>query len=121
MPPVVGHAKAGKLRVIAVTGERRSAAMPEIPTVDELPGFGEFRFTNWMGVFVPARTPVPIVQRLADTLATIVKEPETRERLIAAGVDPAGSSSAEFVTFLHGETQRYGRLSKERGIKATSE
>lgn len=74
MPPVVAHAKAGKLRVLAVTSDKRSAAMPDVPAVAEFPGFAGYRFTNWMGVFVPAKTPPQIVQRLAAEVARIVRE-----------------------------------------------
>ncbi|UUZ66471.1 tripartite tricarboxylate transporter substrate binding protein (plasmid) [Polaromonas sp. P1-6] len=56
MPPVVAHAKSGKLRVLAVTTPKRSALMPDVPTVSEMPGMRDYRFSNWMGVFAPAKT-----------------------------------------------------------------
>src|SRR5664280_2136121 len=64
MPPTVGAVKAGKLRAIAVTSQKRSNVMPDVPAVAELKGMGDYRFTNWMGVFAPAKTPAAIVERI---------------------------------------------------------
>ncbi len=118
IPPVVQHAKAGKLRVLAVTGERRSGALPEVPAVAELPGFAGYRFTNWMGVFAPAKTPAPIVERLNQEIVRIVREPVTRDALAAQGVDAAGLSVIEFEAFLDSETRRYATIARERMIVA---
>jgi tripartite-type tricarboxylate transporter receptor subunit TctC len=118
IPPVVQHAKAGKLRVLAVTGDRRSSAMPDVPTVAELPGFAGYRFTNWMGVFAPAKTPMAVVERLNQEISRIVREPSTRETLAAQGVDAAGFSVAEFESFLDSETRRYATIARERMIVA---
>jgi len=118
IPPVVQQAKAGKLRVLAVTGERRSPALPDAPTVAELPGFAGYRFTNWMGVFLPAKTPMAIVERLNGEISRIVREPAVRDALLAQGVEPAGLSIAEFERFLDAESQRYSTIARERKIKA---
>jgi tripartite-type tricarboxylate transporter receptor subunit TctC len=103
MPPTVAHAKGGKLRILAVTSAMRSAAMPHVPAVSEIPGFHDYRFTNWMGVYVPAKTPTPIVERLAAELAKVVLEPEIRDKLIWAGIEPVGNTPAEFAAFLAAE------------------
>jgi len=118
MPPTVPHAKSGRLRILAVTGEKRSAAMPEVPAVAELPGFRDYRFTNWMGVYVPAKTPPAVIERLAAEIAKIVREPETREKLLSQGVEPVGNTPVEFRSFLKDETQRYAKIAKERQIKS---
>jgi tripartite-type tricarboxylate transporter receptor subunit TctC len=117
IPPVVQHARAGKLRALAVTGDRRSPALPEVPAVAELAGFAGFRFTNWMGVFVPARTPVAIVDRLNAEIVRIVRDPGVRDVLLAQGVEAAGLAVAEFERFLDVEGQRYGRIARERNIR----
>lgn len=117
MPPVVQLAKSGKLRVLAVTSAKRSAAMPEVPAMAELPGFAGYRFTNWMGVFVPAKTPQAVIDKLAAAIAKIVREPTVKERLLSQGVEPVGSSPAEFGAFLEAERQRYTEIAKERGIR----
>lgn len=116
IPPVVQHAKAGKLRVLAVTGDRRSTALPDVPTVAELPGFAGFRFTNWMGVFAPARTPAAIIDRINQEIVRIVRDPVTRDVLAAQGVEAAGLSVAEFEVFLDSETRRYATIARERMI-----
>lgn len=118
MPPVVPHAKSGKLRVLAVTSAKRSAAMPGVPAMAELPGFAGYRFTNWMGVYVPAKTPQTVIDKLAAAIAKIVREPAVKEKLLSQGVEPVGSSPAEFGVFLEAERQSYTKIAEERGIRA---
>ena len=118
MPPTVPHAKSGKLRILAVTSTKRSAAMPEVPAMAELPGFAGYRFTNWMGIYVPAKTPQPIVDILADAFAKIVREPVVRDKLLSQGVEPMGNTPVEFAAFLKTEHQTYTKIAKERGIHA---
>ena len=118
MPPVVPHAKSGKIRIVAVTSEKRSAATPEIPAMAELPGFAGFHFTNWQGVYVAAKTPPAVIERLSAEIAATVKEPAIREKLLAAGVDPAGLSPSEFAAFLAKERATYTRVQKARNIRA---
>ena len=117
LPPVVGHHNAGRLRIVAVTSSRRSGALPDIPTVAELPGFAGYNFTNWTGVFVAANTPPAVIEKLASGIARAVQDPAVREKLIKAGVDPLGLPTAEFAKFLAGEDQTYTKIAKERGIK----
>jgi tripartite-type tricarboxylate transporter receptor subunit TctC len=119
MPPTVPHAKSGKLRILAVTSEKRSSAMPDVPAVAELPGMKGYRFTNWMGVYVPAKSPQPVIDRLAAEVGKIVREPAMREKLLSQGVEPVGDTSAEFAGFLKAEFETYSRIAKERNIRAT--
>ena len=119
MPPTVPHAKSGKLRILAVTSEKRSSAMPEVPAVAELPGMKGYRFTNWMGVYVAAKTPQPIIDRLAAEIAKVVREPAIREKLLSQGVEPIGDTTAEFGAFLKSEFDTYSRIARERNIRAT--
>jgi tripartite-type tricarboxylate transporter receptor subunit TctC len=118
MPPTVSHAKNGKLRILAVTSDKRSSAMPEIPAVAEIAGFAGYRFTNWFAVYIPAKTPAPIAERLAGEIGKIVREPEIRAKLLSAGVEPVGNSPAEFAAFLAAERRTYSRIARERGIRA---
>ena len=119
MPPTVPHAKSGKLRILAVTSEKRSSAMPDVPAVAELPGMKGYRFTNWMGVYVPAKTPQPVIDRLAAEIAKIVREPAMREKLLSQGVEPVGDTTAEFAAFLKAEFDTYSKIAKDRNIRAT--
>ncbi|MDB5825174.1 MAG: hypothetical protein JWR21_3878 [Herminiimonas sp.] len=118
MPPTVPFAKSGKLHILAVTSEKRSTAMPDVPSVAELPGFAGYRFTNWMGMFVPAKTPQALVDKLAATIDRIVHEPAMKSKLSQQGVEPAGGTPADFAAFLKTESETYSRVQKERGIRA---
>jgi len=118
MPPVMGPHKAGKIRIVAVTSEKRSAATPEIPAMAELPGFNGYSFTNWTGVFMAAKTPPAVIERLAAEIGRIVKEPGVRDKLLAAGVEPLGLPPAEAVKFFEREKATYVKLAKARNIKA---
>ena len=117
MPPVIGHHKSGKLKIIAVTSAKRSAATPDIPSVAELPGFAGFHFTNWQGVYAAAKTPPAVIQRIAAEIANAVRDPATRQRLLTAGVDPLGLGPAEFSSFLTREHATYTKVAKDRNIK----
>ncbi len=117
MPPTVGAVKAGKLRAIAVTSKKRSAVMPDVPAVDEIKGMNDYRFTNWMGLFAPGKTPPAILDRIGAEVAKMMQEPVMRQRLLNAGVDPQGMRGAEFAAFLKAERQRYDKVAAERGIK----
>ena len=117
MPPVIGHHKSGKLKIIAVTSAKRSSATPEIPSVAEVPGFAGFHFTNWQGVYAAAKTPPAVIQRIAAEIANAVRDPATRQRLLTAGVDPLGLGPAEFSAFLAREHATYSKVAKDRNIK----
>ncbi|RYF39015.1 MAG: tripartite tricarboxylate transporter substrate binding protein [Comamonadaceae bacterium] len=121
MPPTVAHVKGGKLKALAVTGSRRSSVMPDVPAVAELPGLSDYRFTNWMGVFAPAKTPQAIVDQLSAEIVKVCKEDATRAKLDAAGVDAAGLGSREFAEFLVAERKRYKAIAKERSIRFTEQ
>ena len=118
MPPVVGPHKAGKLRILAVTSSKRSAATPDIPAMAELPGFDGYSFTNWTGVFMAAKTPPAVIERLAAEIGKVVREPVIREKLLAAGVDPFGLTTAQTVQFFAREKATYAKLAKARAIRA---
>ncbi len=118
MPPVMGPHKAGKIHIIAVTSEKRSAATPDIPAMAELPGFAGYSFTNWTGVFMAAKTPPAVIERLAAEIGKAVREPAIRAKLLAAGVDPLGLSTADTVKFFAREKATYVKIAKARQVKA---
>ena len=112
LPPV----KSGKLRLIAVTGEKRHASLPDTPAVAEfLPGF---LTGSWQGLLAPARTPPEVVATLNAEVARVLFTPEMRERMQAQGADPIGTSAAESTKFLRDELGRFTKLVKETGYKA---
>jgi len=118
LPPVVVPHKAGKVRILAVTSEKRSGALPDIPAMAELPGFAGYNFTNWTGIFMAAKTPPAVIERLAAEIGKAVQDPVVKEKLVQAGVDPLGLTTPQFVKFLAREKDTYGRIAKARNIKA---
>jgi tripartite-type tricarboxylate transporter receptor subunit TctC len=116
MPPTVPLIKAGKLRALAVTTKTRSALMPELPTIMEagLPGF---ETVAWFGVLAPAGTPPEVVNRLSAEIAKIAKSPEMRERLVAMGAEPVGSTPAEFKAVIDRDIAKWKPLAQKVGIK----
>ena len=118
LPPVVAPHNAGKIRILAVTSVRRSSALLDIPAMAELPGFAGYNFTNWTGVFMAAKTPPAVIERLAAEIGKAVQEPVLKEKLLGAGVDPLGLPTPEFVKFLAREKDTYSKIAKARNIKA---
>ena len=108
------HVKAGKLKVLAVTGLNRSAAVPDYPTVHEsgVPGFNG---NSWLGLVAPAGTPKEVVARLSEEVAKILHAPEVRERFIAQGVEPVGSTPEQFAAFIEAEMPRWASAAKSSG------
>jgi tripartite-type tricarboxylate transporter receptor subunit TctC len=116
VPSVIRHVQAGKLRPIALSGPKRTAAAPGIPTVAEsgLPGF---EVTSWFGVSAPARTPRPIVDRLNGEIVRALNTPDLRERLLGMGADPVGNTPEQYTLFVQNEIAKWGKVIKAAGIK----
>lgn len=116
MNPVVvlPHAKAGRVRIIATTGTKRDALLPELPTVaDTVPGFES---TLWWGIAAPAKTPAVIVQLLHSEIVKAMQSPEVRERIAKQGAAPHADSPAEFTDFIRGERERIVRVGRQANI-----
>jgi tripartite-type tricarboxylate transporter receptor subunit TctC len=115
---VVPYARAGKLRLLAVTGASRSEFAPGVPTVAEsgVPGFD---VTTWYAVFATGGTPAPIVERLNVELGKISRNPKLREQLAGLGIDASASASpAEARAYRDAEVERWGKLVRALGVKA---
>jgi tripartite-type tricarboxylate transporter receptor subunit TctC len=111
LPPV----RSGKLKLIAVSGEKRHSTLPDTPAVAEfLPGF---LTGSWQAVLAPAKTPPDVVAALNAELARVLFTPDMKERLQAQGADPIGTPAAESTKFLRDELGRFTRLVKETGYK----
>ena len=109
------HVRSGRLRAIAVTSPKRIAALADIPAVAEaLPGFD---VQGWYGVIGPANMPRPIVTGLLGELLRILNQPEVRERIVADGSEPVGSSPEEFHQFMLADLAKWAKVVKESGIK----
>ena len=117
IPSAIAHVRAGKLRAIAVTSLKRSAGVPDVPTVAEsgVPGFDA---SSWFGLTGPAGLPRDIAQKIALDVARILKGPELRERFVSQGADPVGSTPDEFAEHMKSETAKWARLVKASGAKA---
>jgi tripartite-type tricarboxylate transporter receptor subunit TctC len=114
---VVPHVKSGRVRLIAMTTEKRSAAFPDVPTVVES-GIPGVIAVAWFGIHAPARTPKAIVARLHDEAVRVVREPSIRDRFLADGADPVGSTPDEFGKFVASEIGKWTKVVKTAGIKA---
>jgi tripartite-type tricarboxylate transporter receptor subunit TctC len=110
------HAQSGRLRVLAVTTAQRQPLLPDLPAISEtVPNFG---VSNWEGMFVPGKTPGPVVDRLFKEINAALQAPELRKRQQAAGIDPQGSTTrAEFMQFVRADTERWAKLVKEARIQ----
>jgi tripartite-type tricarboxylate transporter receptor subunit TctC len=116
-PLVAGltQVKAGKLKPIALTGNKRSPVLPNVPTIGEtLPGYS---VEAWYGLMVPAKTPVAIVQFLNAQTRKALDTPIVRERLLANGVEVAASTPQEFAQFIHEDAAQWAKLVKDAGIE----
>ena len=106
-----------RLRGIAVGTAKRLPLLPELPTVAES-GYPEYEASNWHGIAVPAKTPKEIVARLSGELLRILKLPDIRERLTAAGTEPAGNLPEEYAAAIKADLIKWAQVVKAAGIKA---
>jgi len=117
MPSSAALVRAGQLRALAVTTERRIDAFPDLPTVAEA-GVPGYAIATWYGIWAPARTPAPIVGRLQAAIAEVLADPATRTRLEPLGAEPVGDPPEAFAAFVRAEYDRWGRLVREARITA---
>ena len=110
------HIKSGKLRPLAVTGNKRNPALPEVPTFEEL-GYKGFTAVQWYGIVGPAKMPPTIVARLNAEINKAIATPELRERLSSEALEPLPMTSAEFAAFIAAEVDRWTKLVRERNIE----
>ncbi|HXF67097.1 MAG TPA: tripartite tricarboxylate transporter substrate binding protein [Burkholderiales bacterium] len=116
MPAVLPHAKAGRLRPIAVGTAKRSSALPDVPTVAEN-GFPGFEVSLWLGFFAPRGTPAPVVSRLYDELVKIAQSPEMKEQFERNGADPITTTQAELSKLMKAELAKYTKVIKAANIQ----
>ena len=110
------HIRSGKLRILAITGERRIAALPKVPSMNEaLPGF---LAKPWTGIVAPPRTSAAITARLSAAVAEGLKLPDVARRLAERQLEPVGGSPEEMVAFMQQELDRWGKVIRTLGIKA---
>ena len=108
--------KAGKARALAVTGPKRAASLPDVPTVAEAALKG-YEATNWYGYVVPAATPRPIIERLHQATVTVLDMRDIRKALFDQGIEAAPSSPERFAAYIKSETAKWTKVIKAAGIK----
>jgi tripartite-type tricarboxylate transporter receptor subunit TctC len=111
------HVRSGRLRALAVTGLKRSPAVPDLPTVEQA-GVKPYSTTSWYGVLAPAGTPAAIIGKLNADMQKVVTQGEVRQRLSADGAEPAGGSPEDFQRHLAAEITKWQRVVKAAGIHA---
>jgi tripartite-type tricarboxylate transporter receptor subunit TctC len=115
LAPALPHIKAGKLRALGVTSEKRSSSLPEVPAIAEtLPGFG---IVSWQAIFAPAGVPKPVVDKLSGELIKAINDPDVKSKLVAQGIEPGGMSPAELGAFQKSEVEKWARVIKAGNIK----
>ena len=113
---IVPSIKAGRLRALAVTGKRRAALLPEVPTLDES-GVPGYEAGSWYGILAPAGTPQAVVAKLHKAIVRALAQPEVRERLVSEGAEVIGSTPEAFAAHITAELARMGKLIRDAGIR----
>ena len=115
VPGIISFVKSGRLRALAVSTAKRSAAMPEIGTIaDDLPGY---EMSGWIGLMAPVGMPREISGRLSREVRKILEIPEIKERFLTLGLDPAGNTPEEYAEFLRRQNDRYASIVKQANLK----
>jgi tripartite-type tricarboxylate transporter receptor subunit TctC len=110
------HVRSGKLKALGVSGAKRNAAVPDVPTIAEA-GVPGYEVSNWWGILSPAGTPQPVLDRLYKEINLILDSPETRKRFELEGAEVIRMKPAEITSFVAKETEQWTRVVKEAGIK----
>jgi tripartite-type tricarboxylate transporter receptor subunit TctC len=116
LPSAAPHIKAGKVRALAVSSEERSPAFPDVPTMKEL-GYPDLISYSWFGISVPAKTPQPIVDRLATEMQVVLKEPAVVKRWEEIGAEASTATPAEVTRFIQAEIDKWTPVVKSTGAR----
>ena len=117
LPSAIPHIKSGKLKAFAVTSAQRSAAMPELPTVEEAGKLKGFEASSWFGLLAPAGTPPEIANRIQQEVAKALNTPAIKEKLLAVGAIPSGNTPQEFAKLIDSEITKWAQVVKVSGAK----
>jgi tripartite-type tricarboxylate transporter receptor subunit TctC len=117
MLQTIPHVKSGRLKLIAVSSEKRIAALPDTPTVGEGPGLAGFVTGSWQGMVAPAKVPPEVVSKLNAEMVRVLALADIKEKLGTQGTEPVANSSQDTARWMANETQRMGKLIKDVGFK----
>jgi tripartite-type tricarboxylate transporter receptor subunit TctC len=115
IPSAINFIKAGRLKALAVTSAKRSAALPDLPTVAEAANLPGYEATSWFGILVPANTPPDLVKLINTEVVRAINSPAVRERYAAMGAEPVGNTPEQFANFIKSEIAKWTRVVKESG------
>jgi tripartite-type tricarboxylate transporter receptor subunit TctC len=115
LPSSLGHIRDGRLRALAVTTERRSQALPDVPTTREA-GFPTVDAVAWFGLQAPARMPRPVIERLASEVSAVLQDPAVRAKVAEQGAEPVGDTPEQFEAFIRREIARWGEVIRRGNI-----
>jgi len=110
------YLQGGKLHVIGVAAHKRMAQLPNVPTIEE-GGVPDFEVSSWNGLFAPAKTPQPIVDKLYEVTVTALKSPQMKEKMEAEGAEPVGQTPAQFRAYVQAEIDKWGKVIKAANVK----
>ena len=114
MPSAIQHVRSGKLRPIAVTTAKRSPELPDVPTIAEA-GVPGYEATSWFGMFAPAATPQPLLDKLNAALVKVLNQPDVKKKIAEQGGDVVAETPAQFAAFIKSETAKWGKVVKDSG------
>jgi tripartite-type tricarboxylate transporter receptor subunit TctC len=114
-PASLQHVRAGTLRVLAVTTEKRLPYLPDVPTIAES-GFPDYEISSWQGLFAPGGTPGAIVAKINHEVVEMLQTPDVQARIRREGADPVGSSPAQFTARVKGELDKWAKVVKAAGL-----
>lgn len=116
-PAALPHIKSGRVKALAVTSMKRSALLPDVPTIAES-GFPQYEVSGWNGLLAPAGTPMDVIDRLHSEVAKILKLPDVRSRMLATGLEPVGTTPREFSALINSEIGKWEKVVKLSGASA---
>jgi tripartite-type tricarboxylate transporter receptor subunit TctC len=114
--PLLPHIRAGKLKALGVTSKVRSSQLPAVPAIAES-GLPDYEILNWYGLLAPAGTPTAVIDKLSRGVNQVMARPDVRARLIASGLEIAGSTPEAFRTFRQADFEKWGSIVKDANIK----
>lgn len=112
----IGHIRDGRLKLLAVTGKRRSPALSNIPTLDES-GLKGYEASTYIGVAAPSGVPQPVLKRLNDAVRKVMATPDVVERLRALGTEPGASSPEEFQRMIREELEKWRKVARRSNLR----
>jgi len=113
---VIPHIRSGRVQAVAVTSAKRSPVLPEVKTMAE-GGLSQIDVNVWLGLFAPAGTPAPIINRLNEAVNKVLKDAEVVNKITSAGVSMGGGSPEAFAAFVKTDYARWGEIARKSGVK----